>query len=242
MWGFDSYDDDNDLLLFERYSQRHISVGAASGPPLANLVLWLKADAITGLNDGDPITTWLDSSGAGNNASQATAANKPIYKTGIINGRPVARFDAVNDGMVTANAAFSVNPISVFVVYAGNSNVASRRAVQGDVPAQDWLIGPYTNSYQVFNGVFITDGAVSAGVFKLSTYIHTGAAASFWLNGVLIGSNAQPRAPNRINLGASGTTPEVLDGDIAEVLGYNVDMTSQRATVEAYLNSKYALF
>src|SRR3990167_3932393 len=66
---------------------------------ISGLQLWLKADAITGLNDGDSVTTWTDSSGNSNDATQSTAANKPIYKTSIINSKPVLRFDGSNDQM-----------------------------------------------------------------------------------------------------------------------------------------------
>src|SRR5687767_7057806 len=64
---------------------------------IAGLQLWLKADAITGLSDADPVTTWEDSHTSNHDATQATGAAKPIYKTGIVNGKPVVRFDGVDD-------------------------------------------------------------------------------------------------------------------------------------------------
>src|SRR5262245_95497 len=85
---------------------------------LSGLKLWLKADAITGPNDGDPVTTWPDSSGNGNDATQATAAKKPTYKAGIQNGRPVIRFDGVDDILATP----SVTMATAFTLFA----VASR--------------------------------------------------------------------------------------------------------------------
>ena len=53
--------------------------------------LWLKADSLA-LSDGAAVSTWPDSSGLSNDATQATAGNKPIYKTSIVNGKPVVRF------------------------------------------------------------------------------------------------------------------------------------------------------
>src|SRR5262245_49637476 len=87
-----------------------VEVAEEEGPPSENLGLRLKADAIVGINDGDAVATWEDSSSVNNDATQGTAANRPVYKVNIINGKPVVRFDATNDGMVTANAAFSANP------------------------------------------------------------------------------------------------------------------------------------
>lgn len=74
---------------------------------ISGLKLWLKADAITGSNDGDSVTTWTDSSGNTNNATQSTAANKPTYKTNIINGNPVVRFDGVDDNLITTSTLYS---------------------------------------------------------------------------------------------------------------------------------------
>src|SRR5688572_19789690 len=42
-----------------------------------NLKLWLKVDAITGLNDGDSAPTWPDSSGNGFDGS--SASNNPTF-------------------------------------------------------------------------------------------------------------------------------------------------------------------
>src|SRR5205085_10552927 len=81
-------------------------LGGAAGTPVAtpvplvvppfdpstipNMAVWLKADALS-LSDGDPIGTWTDSSGNSHNGTQATTANKMIFKTNIQNGLPVAR-------------------------------------------------------------------------------------------------------------------------------------------------------
>lgn len=69
---------------------------------LSGLRLWHKADAITGLVDGDPLASgWVDSSGNGFTATQATSAKRPIYKTNISpTGLAVVRFDGVDDELV----------------------------------------------------------------------------------------------------------------------------------------------
>src|SRR5262245_37132262 len=68
---------------------------------VSGLVVWLRADAL-GLNDGDPVGTWTDGSGNGRDLTQATAAKKPTYKTNIVNGKPVVRFDGVDDRLKAA--------------------------------------------------------------------------------------------------------------------------------------------
>jgi len=49
--------------------------------------LWLKADGIAGLSNNDPITTWSDSSGQGNNCT-SSGSNRPTYQTNVLLGTP----------------------------------------------------------------------------------------------------------------------------------------------------------
>jgi len=62
-----------------------------------NLKLWLEADTLTYLADGDQPATWPDISGNNNDFTQGTLANTPVFKTNILNGRPAFLFDGVND-------------------------------------------------------------------------------------------------------------------------------------------------
>lgn len=57
----------------------------------SGLMFWFKADAITGLSDGDPVSTWADSSTNGRDATQ-TGGNRPTYETNELNGLPGVRF------------------------------------------------------------------------------------------------------------------------------------------------------
>ena len=59
----------------------------------AGLAGWYKADAITGLSDGDPVDSWVDSSGNGNTLTQSTSGAKPTYETAELNSLPIVRFD-----------------------------------------------------------------------------------------------------------------------------------------------------
>ena len=61
--------------------------------PAGNLAGWYKADAITGLSDGDAVASWVDSSGNGNTLTQSTSGAKPSYETNEVNSLPIVRFD-----------------------------------------------------------------------------------------------------------------------------------------------------
>jgi hypothetical protein len=65
--------------------------------------LWLDASDLDGdgtadgLADSTPVALWTDKSGQGNDAAQATADLRPVVKTGALSGKPVLRFDGIND-------------------------------------------------------------------------------------------------------------------------------------------------
>ena len=95
--------------IFSQFSPRDVS----------NLILWLDASAITGLNNNDPVATWSDRSGNGNDATQATATNRPLYKTNIVNGKPVVRFDGVDNYLTFGDLAaldFGTGGFSLYIV------------------------------------------------------------------------------------------------------------------------------
>src|SRR5207247_468044 len=56
--------------------------------PVAGVRLWLKADSGT----SNPLTTWTDQSGSGNDAFQVNIGNRPSITANSINGRPTVRF------------------------------------------------------------------------------------------------------------------------------------------------------
>jgi hypothetical protein len=92
---------------------------AFSPDDISGLVLWLDADAIEGLNDGDPVTTWEDQSGNNNDATQSSASAKPTYQTNELNGKPIVRWDGTDDYMTLGDVAaldFGTNNFSVFIV------------------------------------------------------------------------------------------------------------------------------
>ena len=59
-------------------------------------VVWLKADELTGLTNGDDILTWSDASGNSNTFTAPSSTFSPVYQTGVINGLPVVRFNKSN--------------------------------------------------------------------------------------------------------------------------------------------------
>ena len=82
--------------------------------------LWLAADKITGLDDGDTVATWSDSTTNGNDFAQSTASKKPLYKTGIFNSKPAIKFDGTDDYIfaTVGSAITDVDYHSFFSVFS----------------------------------------------------------------------------------------------------------------------------
>jgi hypothetical protein len=91
--------------------------GGAFDPLSLSPALWLKADALA-LADAAAVSSWTDSSGNARHATQGTGANQPTYRTNIVNGKPVIRFDGSTDHLVTPALPTAVPAITVVTVAA----------------------------------------------------------------------------------------------------------------------------
>src|SRR6478736_1989782 len=92
------------------------SVASSSFSPtdISGLLLWLKADQITGLANGDPVATWVNQSGSASNAT-SPGGSQPIYTTNVQNGLPGVHFDGTSQ-LISGTVTISGTTCSVFVV------------------------------------------------------------------------------------------------------------------------------
>jgi hypothetical protein len=115
---------------------RHWWMGGGSTPDasfiptdVSGLQYWYDASQHTGLADGALCPTIPDFSGLVRNLSNGTAGQQAVYKTNIVNGKPVYRFDgnklyAIN----TTNTNFKHQGDStLFWVINSNTDTESRR-------------------------------------------------------------------------------------------------------------------
>jgi len=85
-------------------------------PSQLSLLAWYDADAITGLNNGDSVTTWSDSSG---NARDISAGTAPTYQTAVLNGRPVIRFTASQYLKRDSSFMFANGSVTIAAIVGG---------------------------------------------------------------------------------------------------------------------------
>ncbi len=220
---------------------------------IAGCQIWLDANQIEGLNDGDLVTTWSDVSGAGNDAAQATATNKPTYKTNIVNGLPVVRFDGNDNYMkITDSADFKVANITLFIV-AKKDNVSALQLLI-DYPHTTSHSDPYFRWSLLVGGSWQMSHRWNGGDHIGA---NNGITADTWYvidlkdnvsfrNGVSNASDADADLsyPNAVGIyiGSNVTPGEFWDGDIAEVILYDTSLSdANRTLVRDYLSDKYGI-
>lgn len=205
---------------------------------IAGCVLWLDASQLA-LANNDPVASWTDISGIGNNAVQATGANQPVFKTAALNGKPAVRFDGSTDFLVAPS--IDAPSYTLWAVYMTTNSVASSRTLS---TSTNTLIGPFGAFYQGFDGGFALGPAVVNNQFIVHIFTHTsGVGGAAFVNGVAAGTTAGTQSLGvTIGVGATAAAAGLLPGDVPECGAYNNAISgANRALLEAYLLAKYAL-
>lgn len=213
------------------------------GPVMDGLVLWLDASQIVGLNDGDPVSTWPDSSGNGNDATQATASKKPTYETGVQNGLPVVRLDGVDDFLRTASFTAIPQPLTYFVVLNSVNGNSGQVVFDGVVSSPRCLLGIFPiNTWDMYsNGADTVAGVVSSGSFNLLTALFSGSSSTLTINsGIPVTVNPGTDGTTGVSVGVRFSDTQNWGGDVGELLFYNRALsTAEREANEAYLRNKW---
>lgn len=223
---------------------------AFSPTDIAGLQLWLDASQITGLVDNEPVTTWVDASGNNRNAA-SSGTSRPLYKTNVLNGKPVLRFDGANDYMATPNV-LNTDIHTIFVIAKANGTeediIGSGSLISGDI-----LIMRFTN---LFRGHFWTNNSPNA-VDSVGTETAAWTLYNQEVNSAQIitrRNGIQDNAANIVGTKQGVTRPIIvgnrtgvysggfLNGDVAEVIVYNTALsTENRQLLETYLMTKYGI-
>lgn len=230
-------------MSFAAFSDKAIS---ATSP-----ALWLKADAITSLVDGDPVGTWADSSGNGRDATQATAGSKPTYKTAIQNGLPVVRFDGTSD-FLTSSASASASGQTVIAVvnasaYANNAIRAAAGGTNGngglecrlEADGSAGMVQQNTAAIATSTNVLPTTGAWHIVVYTMTS----GTSYAFRIDGIPAGSGTTAltiSASLTTSIGRNPAGTEWFHGDMAEVASWDRVLTGTEINdIESKLRAKW---
>lgn len=242
-----------------RTAIRASSGGAPFSPAdLSGLSLWLKSDAGVTLSGSD-VTAWADQSGNGNNAS-SSIGTRPTFVSNILNAKPVLRFDGAGQKMALT-ASIGGTEYSIFIVCKNNDNTDGSMFLW----STDENFGKYIASItsEAYNASavnkFILSESDAGGGEGDSIIAWSSTAVN---NNYFIGTATQNGGGKAYSNGSGGTDSlgtfiasntfdliggygfgYELDGDVAEIISYNRAVTTvERQQVEAYLNTKYAIY
>jgi hypothetical protein len=214
--------------------------------------------------DSDPVGKWSDQSGNGYHLTMA-GANRPLYRTNILNSYPVIRFDGVNDYLENTSALSNIASASGYVLFV----VFKTTNISTDSHAGAWTNNQIFGSTGTGHGFGM--GLQSTGptffpysynngerwqgiTFNSASY---GIASVRMVNGQILSSyntsyvttsaagNNVSDLTKGVRLGTNGdpATSGYFTGDIAEVLVFNSSLTdAEFQRILAYLNAKYLIY
>jgi len=194
------------------------------------------------------IARWEDRSGNAKHATQGTSGDRPLYKTGIIGGLDVVRFDGSSDDFDLVSITQAV-PLHVFCVYDPASvGTGFRLLVDRTTGAPPYPPAVYLGSSGANKKPSVYWGA--------TTYVHGTAVSSVALVEWRLGTS---QVGFRVSGGTESTTSHsntatsawttVNNGavqqsavDIGELLIVQYALTTdERQKVEGYLSPKWGL-
>lgn len=213
---------------------------------IAGLKLWLRAGSLS-LSDGDPVSSWTDLSGNANHAVQASGTKQPLFKTAIINGKDVVRFDGVDDVLVAPTPIGP--PCSCFVVCTphGGAEIAySIYVLTAGIWISQRLSGVNWGSFMSALGEQNAGEDLAEDVpTLLEQTCNSPSPTILYRNGVQKISTADivaSGAATNVQIGADDPASRWVNGDIAEVVLYDTVLSGvNRALVEGYLMTSYGL-
>jgi hypothetical protein len=194
------------------------------------------------LNDGDSVSTWTDQQAD----DDLTAGAAPTYKTGVINGNAVVRFDGVDDYLDVAFADES-QPFHVFLalqwtfvdggnryVFDGETNRAYFSARDNN-SADEWRIS-------TASGATVAGGSLDTN-FHIHGLLFNGGSSSVRNDGSEVATgDAGGNALDGITAGATRSQTSHAEADVGEILVYGEEKSGTGLDdVESYLADKWGV-
>ena len=226
---------------------------------ISDNVLHLDASSITGMDDNEAVALWADLSGNDYHCSQSTGAKQPLYKTNIINGKPVVRFDGADDLLVSSDTAFSTSGYFTAFVVMQSSDVGGSNSIQNPV---EWASHFFLNWDHTAGGDarFRVSFEATDDSYPTTNFAYTPISDPMIVVGRNDGTDVLAMRNGAVNsvkghgqdikdslwysfgIGGAPWDGFYFDGDIAEVIIYERVLTnSEVEAVTAYLDDKYDL-
>jgi len=235
--------------------------------PVSQPVLWLKADALD-LEDGQSVSTWVDSSENKWEFTQGTASAQPTFvkRSSAVNNMPVISCDGGDFlDMSSFQASLNTKEMTLFAVaFPDSDNNAAQGVIESFSNSPKtrsgyslWARMDMNNLWRfqggadtTYTGVNSVDNGAEGGVADIITgkiYGGNGAGGTstfeIYQNGKLDNTTTGPfwmATADPIGIAHVGSFK--LTGKIAEVIQYDRKLTAaEQYEVEAYLSRKYGI-
>jgi hypothetical protein len=205
------------------------------------------------------VETWYDQSGNGNDATQSVAASQPKIVDGgsLVSGG--LDFDGVDDYLLSSHILSSDDVLSLYAVGAFDDLTQRGRMVgdffyvsgsdnggfvlENDAFGQSGRIAGYGDDILIvhFAESFVTEGSESLFELQLAS-----GSSSFYVNGSNVNTisatmNAEDGG-SVLSIGSIPTGLNSLIGQIAEIIIYNADKTSDMANIRGNINAHYDIY
>jgi len=195
------------------------------------------------------VETWYDQSGNGNNATQTTADNQPkIVNSGVLLTKGVT-FDGTNDSLALTSTLGQTNLGSSFSVVELDSTTSTKTIIDNRDSGSDGFVLFHKDDAFQFKFASTTETVSSDSTSQLIvSAFKTSSNQGVGING---GTLEETSNTSTINVSSvpvigsrsfSGSSNISWDGEIAELILYNSDQSSNRTAIETNINSHYSLF
>jgi len=228
-------------------------------PTLTGLRLHLDASSLS-LADGAPVDVWTDKSPNGYSPT-STGGLRPVFKTNILNGRPVVRFD----GSLTQNMVFPATPSAIMAAATAGTILFVKKIIPHGTSEtlSSFALGAWgtmgsTDHWPYVEGTLYTSwgaqgrtskAGVGAAMEVAKAYcivsapldwrIYFGGGPVFHFT---TDNTVQWNSTLSATLGRDLRGSIYFTGEIAEVVAYNRKLTSAEINqVGAYLNTKWGV-
>jgi len=231
----------------------------------ARLLVWSRSDLGAEMN-GSTVSDWADSTGNGNDFSQATAADQPTLASGGLGGRPELTFDGSSDhmdgasffGMVSAADDWTIVIVVRDWTWGDNSQLYYARGVLGTVGGGVTRSNVGVTSeagaglgFGLWNA---TDGHVQAygddsqaqGAAAVMVGVCNGGSLTMRINGTAgstaSGTTGLQSNATTLQLGQGNNNVNPWDGAVSEVMIFDgVLRTNEVQELEAYFSNRYGV-
>jgi F5/8 type C domain. len=217
------------------------SGNAPSAPPTGSR-MWLKSDAGITKDASSYIGTWADQSGNGNNATQNTQSNKPMWYDNAVNMKP-SIYSQNDDSMNASGVTGSMNNFTLsFVINPNNlrdySNAIGATGGWGQFLFHGSANGTIYAGTSSSSRIVTASGILQTNKTQIYTYWFSNGSARLYKNGTLINSATLSNPSSW-----TGFAFFQVEGLLPEIILYNSALSdSDLKLLHAYLNNKYGAY